>query len=170
VLEEQKQTSEDYPSGAHDAATQQSGLRDQVQALQQDSTFPVPPNQLAPVGSAMGDSAGLLAKPETGKPTYDAQTDALNLLDAAINQQAQKAGANASALAAMMGMGGPGKGSTAGGATDKSNIRIEGSREGRPSDQRTVIQAGGVDNSQLPGEFRDAIESYHRAIEQSAQP
>jgi len=68
-----------------------------------------------------------------------------------------------------MGMGG-GKGSTAGGTTDKPNVSIPGSREGGTPDQRTVIQAGGVDNSQLPGEFRDAIESYHRAIEQSPVP
>lgn len=172
VLEEQKETSQDYPSGAQDAAQHQSALRDEVESLQHDATFPVPPGQLAPVGNAMSDAAGLLAKPETGKPTYSAQTDAINLLDAVIAQQAQKAGANAAALMAMMGMGmgGTGSGSTAGGTTDKPNIPIPGSRESQAPDQRTVIQAGGVDNSQLPGEFRDAIESYHRSIEQSAPP
>ncbi len=173
VLEEQKQTSPDYPSGAQDAATQQSALRDQVQALAQDPSFPVPPAQLNPVGKAMGDAAGLLGKPETGQPTYAAQTDAINLLDDAIAQQAQKAGQSASSLMAMMGMGagaGAGKGSTAGGTTDKPNVPIPGSREGQAPDQRTVIQAGGIDNSQLPAEFRDAIESYHRAIEQTPMP
>jgi hypothetical protein len=170
VLEEQKQTSQDYPAGAQSATQQQGALRDQVQALQQDPSFPVPPEQLAPAGKSMSDATGLLGKPETGKPTYAAQTDAINLLDAAIAQQSQKAGANAAALMAMMGMGGTGKGSTNGGTTDKSNVPIPGSREGQAPDQRAVIQAGGLDNSQLPGEFRDAIESYHRAIEQSPQP
>jgi hypothetical protein len=64
---------------------------------------------------------------------------------------------------AMMGMGG----NTAGGTTNKANVAIPGSREGAAPDARSVDQAGGVDNSELPGEFRDAIESYHRAIEQS---
>jgi hypothetical protein len=118
----------------------------------------------------MNDAAGLLGKPETGKPTYAAQTDAINLLDAAITQQAQKAGANAAALMAMMGMGGGGTGNTAGGTTNQTNVHIPGSRAGQAPDGRTVEHAGGVDNSQLPGEFRDAIESYHRAIEQSRTP
>jgi hypothetical protein len=114
----------------------------------------------------MSDAAGLLGKPETGKPTAAAQTDAINLLDAAIAEQARKAGQDAGALMAMMGVGG----NTAGGATDKPNVPIPGSREGQAPDQRAVIQAGGVDNSQLPGEFRDAIEGYHRSIEQAAPP
>jgi hypothetical protein len=163
VINEQKNTSQNYSSEAQDAAQQQDGLRDQVQAMMQDPTFPIPPARLAPVGQAMGDAAGLLAKPETGKPTNDAQTDAINLLDAAIAQQAQKSGQGASALMAMMGMGG----NTAGGTTSKPNTAIPGSREGPGSEERPVTQAGGVDNSELPGEFRDAIESYHRAIEQS---
>jgi hypothetical protein len=135
--------------------------------MEQDPDFPVKPAQLAPVGTAMQDAAGLLAKPETGQPTNAAQTDALNLLDAVIAQQAQSAGQNAAALAAMMGMGGSGTGSTAGGSSSQPNQPVSGSREGEAPDQRTVIQAAGVDDSQLPGEFRDAIESYHRAIEKS---
>ncbi len=66
----------------------------------------------------------------------------------------------------MMGMGGIGN--AAGGSSRKPNVPIPGSREGEAPDQRSVLQAGGLDNSQLPGEFRDAIESYHRAIEQSS--
>jgi hypothetical protein len=163
VIDEQKGTSPAYASQAQDAAQQQGALRDQVQAFAQDPTFPIPPSQLAPVGKAMGDAAGLLARPETGKPTNDAQTDAINLLDAAIAQQAQKSGQGASALMAMMGMGG----NTNGGTTNKANVPMPGSREGAAPDERPVTQAGGGDNSELPGEFRDAIESYHRAIEQS---
>ena len=167
VLDQNKATAQDYPGGARDAARQQSGLRDQVRQLAQDSSFPVPPAKLVPIGNAMDDAAGLLAKPETGAPTNAAQTDAINLLDAAIAQQAQRAGQSGSTLASMMGMGGSGSGNTAGGTTDKPNVPIPGSRESAAPGERTVIQAGGIDNSQLPGEFRDAIESYHRAIEQS---
>ena len=162
VLEEQKAYSPNYTAGAQDTADRQGALHDQIQAFAADLSFPVPPAQLKPIAQCMADAAGLLEKPETGKPTYNAQTDAINLLDAAINRQAQKSGASASALMAMMGMG-----NQSGGATDKPNTPIPGSREGRAPDERTVIQAGGVDNSQLPGEFRDAIENYHRAIEQS---
>ena len=169
VLEQQKAFSPNYPAGARDAAERQSALRGQVQTLGQDPSFPVPGAQLEPVGKSMGDAAALLGRPETGKPTYDAQTDAINLLDAALTQQAQKAGSNANALMAMMGMGAgvAGHGNASGGSTNKPNVPVPGSREGRAPDQRAIIQAGGVDNLQLPAEFRDAIESYHRAIEQS---
>jgi len=167
VLDERKNTSEEYSADARKAGQQQSALESVVQAMKQDPDFPVKPAQLAPVGAAMHDAAGLLDKPETGQPTNAAQTDALNLLDAVIAQQAQSAGQNASALAAMMGMGGAGNGSTAGGTSSQPNTPVSGSREGEAPDQRTVIQAAGVDDSQLPGEFRDAIESYHRAIEKS---
>jgi hypothetical protein len=170
VLQEQKDTSQDYASSAQDAEQQQSSLRDQLKAFMQDPTFPIPTAQLAPVTSAMNDAAQLLGKPETGQPTYSAQTDAMNLLDAAISQAAQKAGQSAGQLMAMMGMGGSGSGNTAGGASNRPIGPAPGSREGPAPDGRTVIQAGGVDNSQLPGEFRDAIESYHRAIEQSRAP
>jgi hypothetical protein len=152
VLEERKESSkEDYTGGAQDAAQSQSSLRDQVQSMGQDPDFPVPPQKLAPIS---------------------AQTYAINLLDDAISQQAQKAGQNAGALASMMGMGtsAASSGGGAGGPTNQPNVPIPGSREGEAPDQRTVIQAGGIDNSQLPGEFRDAIESYHRAIEQSQTP
>ena len=170
VVEEQKQTNPDYSTGAQEAAQQQSALRQQLEAMQQDPSFPIPPGPLSPIGKSMDDAADLLGKPETGKHTYDTQTDAINLLDAAITEQARKAGQDADALMAMMGMGGNGSGNTSGGSTDQPNVPIPGSREGAAPDQRAVIQAGGVDNSQLPGEFRDAIESYHRAIEQSAPP
>ena len=173
ALDEQKSTNQDYPAGAQDAGRQQGALHDAEQAMEQDPNFPVQRDQMQPIGKAMGDAATLLAKPETGQPTNAAQTDALNLLDAAIGQQAKKSGASASALMAMMGVGSGsagGKGSTAGGTTTQPNVPIPGSREGAQPDQRTIIQAGGIDNSPLPGEFRDAIESYHRAIEQSAKP
>ncbi len=118
----------------------------------------------------MGDAAGLLAKPETGQPVDNAQTDAVNILDAIIDQAAQSSGQGAGALISMMGLSLSPGGNTGGGTTDKPNVAINGSREGGAPDQRTVTQAGGLDNSELPGEFRDAIESYHRAIEQTSRP
>ena len=166
VIDERKETSPDYQGDAKAAAQAQGGLRDQVQSLAQNPSFPLPPRQLAQIGKSMDDATRILGKPETGKPAYDAQTDAINLLDAAIAQQAQKSGQNAAVLMVMMGMGGIGN--AAGGSSSKPNVPIPGSREGEAPDQRSVLQAGGLDNSQLPGEFRNAIESYHRAIEQSS--
>jgi hypothetical protein len=169
ALDEQKTSSPNYTSAAQDAASRQGAMRDQVQSMQQDPSSPVPPAKLAPIGKSMADAAGLLAKPETGPPTTNAQTDAVNLLDAVIDQMAKSSGQSAASLMAMMGMGigGSGSGSTSGGTTNKANVQIPGSRDSAAPDQRTVIQAGGGDNSPLPGEFRDAIESYQHSIEKN---
>jgi len=164
VIEEQKGTTSDYSANAQDAGRQQGALRDQVRAFSQDPTFPIPSSRLAPAGKSMDDATSLLAKPETGTPTYAAQTDAINILDAVIAAQSQQSGQDAGSLMAMMGMG---NGNPNGGTSRRPNDPIPGSTDGLAPDQRKVIQAGGIDNSQLPGEFRDAIESYHRAIEQS---
>jgi len=164
ALDEQKESNPDYASGAQDAASRQGAMRDEVEGMRE---APGSPPELGAVGKSMGDAAGLLGKPETGKATTNAQTDALNLLDAVIEQEAKKSGQSAASLMAMMGMGAGsgGNGSTAGGTTDKPNAPVGGSREGGAPDERTVIQAGGIDNSALPGEFRDAIENFQHTIE-----
>jgi hypothetical protein len=135
--------------------------------MRQDPTFPVQPADLAPASKAMNDATTLLAKPDTGSPTTAAQTDAVNILDGVIAALAQKTGQDATALTQMMGMGNSGKGSTAGGTTNHANVPILGSTDDAAPDQRRVTQASGMDSAALPGEYRDAIESYHRAMEKT---
>jgi type II secretory pathway pseudopilin PulG len=144
ALDAQKQ-GDQYQAGATSAAQQQSGLVNTLQALQQDPAFPVPPADIAPVGGAMNDAATLLAKPDTGAPTADAQTDAVNLLDGIIASQARKSGQSATALATMMGMGNSGPGSAAGGTTTHANgqpPRLNGRSRPRPP-PRTAGQRHG---------------------------
>ena len=62
--------------------------------------------------------------------------------------------------------GNSGKGYFGGGDTDRQNEHIPGTRVGNVSDERHVLQASGNAGAPLPSEFRDAIESYQRAIEQ----
>jgi len=166
ALDEQKQ-SDQYKDSAADAAHQQSGLNDTLQGMQQDPSFPVQPSDLGPAAKAMNDAATLLGKPDTGSPTTAAQTDAVNILDGVIASLAQRTGQQATTLAAMMGMGNSGKGSTAGGTTTLPNVPVIGSTSDNTPDQRRVTQASGMDSAALPAEFRDAIESYRRAMEKA---
>jgi hypothetical protein len=166
ALDAQKQSGQ-YKDGAADAGRQQSALNDTLQGMRQDPTFPVQPADLAPASKAMNDATTLLAKPDTGSPTTAAQTDAVNILDGVIAALAQKTGQDATALTQMMGMGNSGKGSTAGGTTNHANVPILGSTDDAAPDQRRVTQASGMDSAALPGEYRDAIESYHRAMEKT---
>ena len=117
----------------------------------------------------MRDAKTLLDKPDTGDPTVADQTDALNMLDAIIMEQAKKSGQSMSSLMAMMGMkpgSKPGKGYFGGGDTDRQNEAVTGSRTGNASESRHILQASGNAGAPLPTEFRDAIESYQRAVEQ----
>ena len=119
----------------------------------------------------MGEAKTLLDKPDTGDPTVADQTDAINMLDRVIMDQAQKSGKSMASLMAMMGMKPgktPGKGYFGGGDTDRANEHIAGTTTGNASDQRHILQAGGNAGAPLPAEFRDAIENYQRAIEQES--
>jgi hypothetical protein len=121
------------------------------------------------VTKAMTDAKTLLDKPETGDPTVAAQTDAINLLDQIIMDRAKKSGQSMSSLMAMMGAkpgGNAGTGYFGGGTTNRANEHISGTRTGEASDPRHVLQASGNAGAPLPAEFRDAIESYQRAIGQ----
>jgi hypothetical protein len=57
-------------------------------------------------------------------------------------------------------------GSRAGGSTDQAASALQGGDEGRAPEARDVSQASGV-TRQEPTEFRDALQDYYRAIEQS---
>lgn len=172
TLDAQKQTNSRYADEARKAASRQHELRETVEDFLDDLKFPVPPNQLQPVSNAMHDAKDFLDKPDTGDPAVNAETDAINLLDAIIMSQCQKQGQSMAALMQMMGVGAGAKpgGSLAGGSTERANIHVSGTRVGGSPDARTVIQASGAnsDAGQIPAEFRDAVESYQRALEHGA--
>ena len=169
ALENQKANDKDYNADAQDTSKQQLDVQTQVQQLQADPTFPVPAEDLGPIAKVMGEAKTLLDKPDTGDPTVADQTDAINMLDRIIMEMAQKSGKSMSSLMAMMGMKpgkASGKGYFGGGDTDRQNEPIAGTRTGNASDQRHILQASGNASAPLPSEFRDAIESYQRAVEQ----
>ncbi len=169
ALDAQKTTDQNYAQDAQDTAKQQLDLQTAVEQLQADPDFPVPAEDLGPIAKVMKEAKGMLDKPDTGDPTVADQTDAINMLDRIIMEQAQKSGKSMSSLMAMMGMKpgkSSGKGYFGGGDTDRANEHIAGSHTGNASDARHILQASGNEGAPLPAEFRDAIESYQRAVEQ----
>ncbi|HWB58904.1 MAG TPA: hypothetical protein VG733_05400 [Chthoniobacteraceae bacterium] len=169
ALENQKAADQNYNQDAKDTSDKQDDVRSQLQALQDDPDFPVPPEKLGPATKAMRDAKGKLDKPDTGDPTVADETDAINILDAVIMEQAQKSGQSMASLMAMMGMKPgqkPGKGFFGGGDTNRQNEVIPGSRVGDASDPRHITQTTGNAGAPLPAEFRDAIENYQHAVEQ----
>lgn len=170
AIEQQKSSNANYGDDASAAATRQDEILQSLGELQEDAEFPVPGQDLGRIAKAMQDAKTLLNTPQTGAPTIAAETDAINLLDAAILGLGKKSGNGMSGLVGMMGLGGSSAGgSTAGGDTNRSNTTVPGSREGAMAEARRILHASGGADSQVPAEFRDAIESYQRAIEQEGR-
>ncbi|MEA3213735.1 MAG: hypothetical protein QOE70_6792 [Chthoniobacter sp.] len=170
ALDRQKDSHPHYREEAAATAAQQEKVHAGLEALSEEPGFPIPPERLAPVGIAMGDAQTLLSKPDTGEPAIAAETDAINLLDELITAQCKKCGKSGKGLAGLMAMMGFGAGSSpgmsgAGGDTDRANVPVPGPREGRRPEERRVTQASGNERAAIPAEFREAIESYQRAIE-----
>jgi hypothetical protein len=169
ALENQKAASQTYAADTQDTSKQQGDVQGAVQQLQADPDFPVPAEDLGPIAKVMGEAKTLLDKPDTGDPTVADQTDAINMLDRIIMEQAQKSGKSMASLMAMMGNkpgSKPGKGFFGGGDTSRENEHIAGTHTGNESDPRHILQATGNAGAPLPAEFRDAIENYQHAIEQ----
>jgi len=172
TLDHQKNSDSHYHQEAKDAAARQQEIGQSLDQLGNDPESSLPPEELAPISKAMKDAGMLLSKPDTGNPTTAAETDAINLLDAAIEAAGKKGGQSMASMMQMMGFGPAGKsggGNPGGGTTDRANAYIPGSRAGAADEGRHTTQTTGNGSAPLPAEFREAIEGYQRAIEQEGR-
>jgi hypothetical protein len=128
---------------------------------------------LPEVRKAMGEAETFLAQPRTDEPAVAAETDAVNLLEAEIQDMLRNV--QGSSLAAAMGrmmrqmgmgLGTSGGGSMAGGAAGETFPALEGEVRGAVGGERAVAKAVGISTRPVPVEFREAIQDYHRAWEQ----
>ena len=168
AIDQQKKSDSNYDQETKDAATRQQEIGQSLDEVANDPESQLPPEELAPIQKAMKDAGMLLSKPDTGNPTTAAETDAINMLDAAILAAGKKSGKSMASLMQMMGFG-PGKssgGNTSGGDTDRMNTPIPGTRVGAAAEGRHTTQTTGNGSAPLPSEFREAIEGYQHAIEQ----
>ena len=124
-----------------------------------------------------------LSQNETGDPTVEGETRAINTITDAINiinEQAQKKSASSSSMsqqmAMMMQMAAMGKGQAmgqtpsgsgnpAGGDTNQEAEGQEGEVRGAADDARGVSRGAGMTDN-LPTEFRHVFEHYYRQLEQ----
>jgi hypothetical protein len=137
---------------------------------------------------AMADVQNFLEKPRTDEPTRVAQeksvlmlTDLINIL----NEQAQKQQSSSSAsqqaataeeMAFLMQNMSPGSQgnkpaqtagrSTAGGSTDHVDMVDQRNAAGKSGENRVINKSSGLPQN-YPTEFRDALQNYFRALEQS---
>jgi hypothetical protein len=168
-LEERRATHQGYREDAIMLSLRQSVLKDETDKLDADGTSRFLPK----AHDAMDEAETLLQKPQTDKPTVDAETDAVNLLEAEILDMV-KMSDNPGQSAAMsqmmeaMGMSASARGGgyRGGGDTAQSEQNVTGDTRGAGADPRATERTVGRDPKSLPVEYREALQNYFRAVEQ----
>ncbi|MCX8155531.1 MAG: hypothetical protein N3J91_03595 [Verrucomicrobiae bacterium] len=179
---------ESYPEDTQKLSGKQRELSRELGQLKKDRIFQKARPMMDHANEAMDDAEAHLKRPRTDEPTYNAQTDAMNLLDEAIRSlmPSQQSGQGQSqgqmAMMQMMQMmamglmqpqqgenqGGqqPG-GNNFGGPSDRPNAPFVGDVRGRVGPSRTVERVAGSSTRQMPAEFREALQHYFNAVEQA---
>ncbi|MEW6306247.1 MAG: hypothetical protein AB1705_22500 [Verrucomicrobiota bacterium] len=187
LLEKQRAQDANYEGTAKKLSASQFQMRKQVMAMQGENELPLLDEPLEETFLAMRESETVLAKPDTGAPadqaqgkTVDLLTDMINLL----NELSQKNNSSQSSAQAemefMMQMVAQDTGAMPmrpgaqpgvnrnGGNTDKRPDALSGEAAGDNPEQRGIQRASGTSRT-LPVEFREALESYFKAIEQEGR-
>jgi hypothetical protein len=114
-----------------------------------------------------------LRRPQTDQGTIAIETEIIEMLSDFISSSAGKEGQGGGAAQAFMKMLGlsyggskTGGGSMAGGTTDKPNTGTTGAPGAETLESRDVEKAGGIDMSDWPEEFKDALDAYFNALEE----
>ncbi len=190
LLDEQKGA--DYAEQAAKLRSSQQGLSQQLDKIHDATPVASMDQPFAETGQAMAQAETLLAKPQTDAPTDEAQVKSVELLSDLINLineqaqrpsqgQSQSSPSDASAdemafLTQMMKDSGQNKAmhsptggfNASRGGTGSAASPTTGDVRGRAPGARTVNKAAGMPGSS-PAEFRDAMESYFRALEKNGK-
>jgi hypothetical protein len=182
-----------YRDGAVLLAASQGKLNLDMSKQAVENTFAMLEEAYNDTIGSMTDVEGLLDRPRTDEVTRSAQdksislmTDLVNLL----NEQAKRSPSSSSSgkgqgqeseqMAFLMQMmapqpsqgmqGGQTPGANmSGGTTDRlSEPGSNADSDGKPGDERAVRKSSGVPQN-YPTEFREALENYYRALEQSGK-
>jgi hypothetical protein len=169
LTEQHKADNPNYRQDSENLAQQQQRLSEEIQKLLQDPIMAPAGRKLKEIDQAMGDAEKLLKKPQTDQATVSAETAVIELLTNLMNSMQQNGSmAGMRILIPIAGMGGSGGGSTSGGDTDRTNLRPEGNPDGKTPEERRMERMSGRQGMVLPMEFRDALEGYFNAVDQTA--
>jgi hypothetical protein len=189
LLDEQRET-KDYKQATKELLSTQTKLTADFHTLLVENIFEQLDETFSQTQNAMRETEKLLAKPKTDNETVATETRAIdNLTDLInlINEQAKRSNKSnpqpndsesAEDMAMLMQMGKgdqigqgmpsekSGGGNTRGGTTDRTPGSPNGDASGKSATERKVARASGATKN-APVEFRDALENYFKAVEQS---
>jgi hypothetical protein len=190
AAEEGKDALEVHKEGAEKVADEQDELSADVQQLVIEQTVPKVIELLGEVENIMDETTDRLAEADTGGETIAGQTEIIEKIHAAAKEKQGQSGSQGKSGSAMMdmmermmgkspegdkkaGKGQNGKPSDEGsngqtGASDTGNEGIAGAADGK-SETRRVPKAAGSASSEIPEEFRKALDAYNRGAEQKVK-
>lgn len=189
LLEQRKAQDEQYAANARKLVDAQFASRRQVIDTQLDNQLPELDKPLEDTFQTMRNTEGILVKPQTGQLAQDSElkvvenlSDIINLINEQQkknNQQNQSQSNAEQEMAFMMQMvaqpqagqqmmsmkpgSEPGM-NQSGGTTDKANQMATGDGQSGRGPNRSTGNTTGT-SQPLPAEFREALESYFKAIE-----
>lgn len=190
TLEQNKGDAKAYKEQAGQLSARQKKIGAGLEQVHKDTDVPQLDSAFADAGQAAQQARGFLDKPETDKPSDDAQaltinamTDLINL----INEQAQRpkpsqsqAQSQSEAEQMQFLLQAMKKSSQSqpmalkpatglnhnGGTTDRAGNPLAGSAGGKSGPTRSVQKASGVAPN-APAEFREALDNYYHGMEQN---
>lgn len=177
LVESRKENNPDYPATAGKLAKTQRDIADGTRPFERKAIAKPLQRLVEKVSGEMMNAVMYLQRPQTDRETIAIENGIIELLSSSIDEACSqckggRSGAAGAMLAMAMGKGvgkgsgrKPGQGSMAGGTTDKANLAAKGGSDGNTSGQRDVEKGGGIDTGNVPEEFREALESYYRALE-----
>ena len=178
-----------YRDGAVLLAASQTKLNRDLSKQAVENTFAMLEEPYNDTIVSMTDVEQLLDRPRTDDVTRSAQDKSISLLTDLVNllnEQAQRSSSSSSSqgegqgsedMAFLMQMMQPQQGqgmqagqaggaNMSGGTTDRASQQGQGETSGKAGDERSVRKSSGVPQN-YPTEFREALENYYRALEQS---
>lgn len=169
LLEETKTENPNYKQNSKKVANAQNALADEVRPLERRAKNLNLRKLVEKVVGEMMNATVMLRKPQTDRATIAIETEIIELLSNSISMSGELSGTSASALAAMLGTSASMAvtGNRGGGTTDNPNIKVSGSTEEPKPESKNTPTTGGILGTELPTEFRDALQFYFNALEEN---
>jgi hypothetical protein len=166
LAEREKENRREYGKKAEKLSELQYDLARELRPLERRARSASLRQLIELVGGEMMNAGMYLRRPQTDSETIAIQTEIIELLADSISGSSGGSGAGRTLMSAL-GMGG---GSEAGGDASGTGEPSGGRAAGSQPEDRDVEKSGGADTGDLPEEFRNVLEAYFRAIEESRGP
>ncbi len=166
-LEENKDKMPDYSDKTAKLAEKQMGMRQELKKIKDKTPdFPKLNSIMNTAEKAMTDAGALLFKPQTDQETLGAETEVIETLSDSMQQDSEISEGSDGAMSMFMKMmlQPQGKGFKGSIHSDAANSGVKGANYKGGAGDKKPDRASGKSAQALPEEYRDAIESYFKRV------